>query len=974
MWLLNICQAQTLTTLVSFNGDNGANPNTGLAIAADGYFYGTTSGTVFKMSPDGNLTTLASFDGINGDSPSGLVQGTDGDFYGTTRGGGASYDGVNNFGSGTVFKVTPNGLLTTLYSFSGGTDGGSPNGDLVQGNDGNFYGMTTLGGDLSQNSGYGFGTVFKITPDGALTTLVSFDFTNGASSVGALTKGSDGNFYGATRFGGMTDTNGNTDGTIFRVTPSGALTTLVSLNTVTNRPLFFPPPSQDWSLLENKNGNFYGTFNSGSQGAVFEMTPAGAFKILLSLPVPSRPFSGLMQGSDGNFYGTSSFGTNGIFQVTSDGIQTHLVTFNGTNGLSPRGRLVQGTDGVFYGTTSSGGDNGLGTVFRLNLGTFPTILTQPTDQFAYAGSNATFTVAAIGQSPLSYQWWFGNTPIAGATNATLILNSVTAANSGGYSVIVSNPYGSAASATAYLGVLAVDTTTPCYLMTATPLPDRQSGKTNLVLVTHGWIPPWEELSSPDWIADLAGAIGTKLNESNVSDWQAEPYYWITNAETGLNPNAALDHAKNIGTQIGRQIAEQGWQHVHLIAHSAGSALIQAAADAIRSNAPSTVIQTTFLDPFLGTDYRGLNWYGSNADWSDAYDAYNFWTDQFGSIVLLPNLTYGNLVNSYNVDVTWVDPNKTLQPILCPSSTADSTAPLLNNYCGTNALSSHGWPIDFYTETVFGTETNCAAGFGFPLSIESGGWVNLGNYHEGLALNPLCGSSSVSQNQLPLITGLQLQIGTLPNAMSSLGATLSGNSGLNLSSTSLQIAPLGKFKPLDENSTGSTNSPAWFAVGLTISNAVNFVQFDAAFTDSNNAEGLLTVLWDTNQIGTVDERVVSPGLQTYRFFLPNTVTNGVYVLGFRLDSFDSTSSSIMVTNVATGFIGITTPLTLGISLTNAAPLLQLTGASNYNYLVESSTNLVDWTPTAMLLNSNGTVLFPDPTSTNSSARFYRAIMQ
>jgi len=155
--------------------------------------------------------------------------------------------------------------------------------------------------------------------------------------------------------------------------------------------------------------------------------------------------------------------------------------------------------------------------------------------------------------------------------------------------------------------------------------------------------------------------------------------------------------------------------------------------------------------------------------------------------------------------------------------------------------------------------------------------------------------------------------------------------------------------------------------------VNFVQFDAAFTDASAAEGLLTVYWDTNQIGTVDERVASAGLQTYRFFLPNAVTNGVYVLGFRLDSFDNTSSSITVTNVATGFVGITTPLTLSLTLTNSAPLLQLTGASNYNYLVQTSTNLVDWTPTALLVNTNGTAQFMDFAVTNSSARFYRAVL-
>jgi hypothetical protein len=480
-----------------------------------------------------------------------------------------------------------------------------------------------------------------------------------------------------------------------------------------------------------------------------------------------------------------------------------------------------------------------------------------------------------------------------------------------------------------------------------------------------------------WITNLCFDISNSITSLGSNDWQVVPYSWVSQAGFGnisadaLNSissatlaefaEPALDNAENIGTQIGRQIAGQGWQRVHLIGHSAGSGLIQAAADAIRANSPTTIIQTTFLDPYLGADFRGLSWYGSNADWSENYFTYDMETGIY---------TQGSLSNAFNVDVTWVDPNKTSVPVLCSSSTADSTVPLLNNYCGTNAFSTHSWPIDFYTETVLGTETNCAAGYGFPLSFESGGWNNIANDHEGYAPIPLCGSSPVAQNQFPLATGSQIQIGILPNAISSSGAGWSGNSGFVLSSVSQTASPNGVRAMLV---TPTTNTPAWLAVGLTITNAVNYVQFDSAFTDTNSAQGLLTVYWDTNQIGTVDERVVSPGIQTYRFFLPNTATNNVYVLGFRLDAFNNTSPSIMVTNVETGFVGITTPLTLGISLTNATPLLQLTGAANYNYIMQTSTNLVDWTPTALLVNSNGTVLFQDSTATNSATQFYRAVM-
>ena len=179
-------------------------------------------------------------------------------------------------------------------------------------------------------------------------------------------------------------------------------------------------------------------------------------------------------------------------------------------------------------------------------------------------------------------------------------------------------------------------------------------------------------------------------------------------------------------------------------------------------------------------------------------------------------------------------------------------------------------------------------------------------------------------------------------------------------------------PVPLGGSSGTNSPAWLAMGVPVTNAVNFVQFDAAFTDTNSAQGLLTLYWNTNQVGMVDERVAATNLQTYRFTLPGTVSSGLYTLSFRLDSF-ANSSSIAVTNVATGFVGMTQPITLGISLTNGAPLLQLTAATNFTYLIQSSTNLVNWTPTALVLNTNGTTRFIDSAVTNSSRRFYRAVV-
>jgi uncharacterized repeat protein (TIGR03803 family) len=202
-----------LTTLVSFSGSNGASPSGALVQGGGGNFYGTTEdggsnalGTIFSMTTNGALTTLVSFDGTNGGYPQGaLVQGTDGNFYGTTTEGGT-------YGDGTVFSMTTNGTLNTLASFEG-SNGFYPQGGLVQGADGNFYGTTTQGGT------YGDGTVFSVTTNGTVTSLFSFEGFNGSYPAATLILGGDGNFYGTTTYGGVDyyGLNWSGNGVVFRL-------------------------------------------------------------------------------------------------------------------------------------------------------------------------------------------------------------------------------------------------------------------------------------------------------------------------------------------------------------------------------------------------------------------------------------------------------------------------------------------------------------------------------------------------------------------------------------------------------------------------------------------------------------------------------------------------------------------------------------------------------------------------------------
>jgi len=297
---------ETVLHLFAAAPADGANPEV-LIQGNDGNFYGTTAtggannlGTVFKLTPGGVETILYSFKGgSDGADGVGLVEGIDGNFYGTTSGGGAN-------GAGTVFRLTPEGVETILYAFSGtsyaGPDGANPTGQLVQGSDGNFYGVTELGGLPSPvvNNTTTCGTVFKVTPEGIETILHRFSGPDGQFPVG-LIQGGDGNFYGTT-------SGGNTSyGTLFRVTPEGVETTLYTFNPGDGRDGAFP----EASLIEGSDGNFYGTTTGGgtnSGGTAFQLTPAGVVTVRYSFPKSSGPDTNLVQGSDGNLYGATRYG------------------------------------------------------------------------------------------------------------------------------------------------------------------------------------------------------------------------------------------------------------------------------------------------------------------------------------------------------------------------------------------------------------------------------------------------------------------------------------------------------------------------------------------------------------------------------------------------------------------------------------------------------------------------------------------
>jgi uncharacterized repeat protein (TIGR03803 family) len=368
-----------LSSLHSFSGGSGGlNPYASLFQGKDALLYGTTLnggtsnyGSIFRLAINGSFSTLHSFtNGLDGANPfAGLVQGSNGNFYGAAfRGGDSS--------SGTLFKMTSTGAFTPLYSFLGGDDGSAPAASLIQGADGKLYGTAYQGGanDL--------GSVFSLTTNGVFVPLASFDQDNGANPMASLVQAANGLLYGVTYLGGTKDY-----GTVFSLTANGALTTLVSFGYTNGA---YPVGA----LIQAGDGLFYGTTSAGGTnggwGTVFRMTADGTLSTLYSFGYDdgASPGAGLVQATDGNFYGTTSEGSWGgqgtVFRITTNGVLTTVVWFNGSNGANPQSPVIQARDGSFCGTAEYGGTGyngasltGDGLVYRLIL---PMFLSNPFTQ------------------------------------------------------------------------------------------------------------------------------------------------------------------------------------------------------------------------------------------------------------------------------------------------------------------------------------------------------------------------------------------------------------------------------------------------------------------------------------------------------------------------------------------------------------------------------------------------------------------
>lgn len=418
-------------------------------------------------------------------------------------------------------------------------------------------------------------------------------------------------------------------------------------------------------------------------------------------------------------------------------------------------------------------------------------------------------------------------------------------------------------------LLSYTASTPTVQPRYDPPPPPPSEKKNLILYTHGWNTSEAEWSDPNgpW-QKLDQALKAKVD---TSDWSVTGWDWRSNDGNLLT---TLNRAQEQGRMAGKLIAQGDYDHVHFIAHSAGSALISAAAAAVAEMSPGTSIQTTYLDPYApDSHYRKL--YGSHTtdratDWSDNYIAQSATSP----------LTSPTLPNAHNVDVTWLDPN------------------LEVNLLGQIA-SSHRWPIDFYIGTIPGASTYPLSGaddYGYPRSLEGGGWDTRIFYPLGDSPVILGGpgvqmAGTIERHDTPL------DFSTLANVTSSTGTVAITGTDFSL----------------------TTGSPVWMSSLVVVAEPVNTLTFDAEFL-SSGAEGLLAVYWDDQYVGQVDERYVLDGSQQYSFFLPDTFDPDAYSLAFRLDSYTDAQSNVVIGNVATGYTAVPEPSTFVLLSVGAISLL------------------------------------------------------
>ena len=497
-------------------------------------------------------------------------------------------------------------------------------------------------------------------------------------------------------------------------------------------------------------------------------------------------------------------------------------------------------------------------------------------------------------------------------------------------------------------VIATQTVQPTYGSCPAP----ESGKDSLILITHGWIDSSQETvaTATAFVDSMSNSIAQYLTSNGLSNWKVFGYTWVDQANIPLISGGfetALINAEQQGKALGDAIVSQGlWTHIHFIAHSAGAGLIQKATEEIKTSLPSTTIHCTFLDAYDGALFGEVGIYGNKADWADSYFSRDLQTGVW---------TQQPLAHAYNVDVTQLDTQDRIQ-FGQFASTLDGSI----KQCY-KTESTHGWPITFYSNTIPTNVFLNYQGFGFPLSQEGGNWKYATNHY------PSGNGKSY---------GATLVLGTPdPQCISSSSTPAYTGSGINFATPSSIQSITGTLKTFPSALEMKTDSPVWIATIVTDTNALNVLSFDAEFASATGSHGLLAAYWDTNIVGLLDEAAIQSGFHHYVLSFPSAAANTGHVLGFHLDPLTSVQSTITLTNIVTGFVGVNQPFSLSITTNriNGSPVYQLSGQAA-DYTVEASADLLHWSTVAILANNTGTVNFFDQNPTNAPFRFYRAVAQ
>lgn len=433
----------SFSVLHTFSSSEGSVPSGPLLQGADGRYYGNAAtggsnglGTVYAVTSTGALTVLHDFAGSDGTNPTGpLIAGTDGTLYGVTE-----YGGDND--AGTVFSITASGRFTVLHSFAvwangSNTDGMAPRGGLTLGSDGNFYGATTRGGS---NDG---GTLFRITPAGVLTTLYTFSAFNSTRSDGALPAtplalGKDGRFHGTTAVGGTHSSGGLAPGTLYAIGLNGSFSAQHSFT-------YGVDGSSPSGLVAASDGTFYGATSIGGPngtGTLFKATSKGSVTTLYSfsaapsnasgLPANSDgayPASGVLLDSDGTLYGGTIFGgkngTGSLFSLAPDNTFTVLYQFSSatkginSDGAEVVGAPIRGSDGNLYGVAALGGSNGIGVIYKLTMPALPVVtLTLGAPQVNDGASTSLTWSASDADTCTASDGWSGSQATSGSVTVT----------------------------------------------------------------------------------------------------------------------------------------------------------------------------------------------------------------------------------------------------------------------------------------------------------------------------------------------------------------------------------------------------------------------------------------------------------------------------------------------------------------------------------------------------------------------------